>query len=199
MTLTPATIRFDLKCGKGAISEGEKCTKGAAQRVQPKKGKKTRSSSAKKALLIGATIGGAALLGTGLELRSQRKLALRGIKRARASGNAMLVNARKSAKNFNKKYPNNPGVQRESDANIMLAKTVREIVRKKAKQGIDKLKTEVPKSPARRRAAQRSKQRASLERMYLARSAERPPGLDSETSDSIYADGFFLEPGQLAI
>lgn len=29
--------RLDLKCGKGAISEGEKCTKGTAQRVEPKK------------------------------------------------------------------------------------------------------------------------------------------------------------------
>jgi len=33
--MTPASLRLDLKCGKGAISEGEKCTKGAAQRVQP--------------------------------------------------------------------------------------------------------------------------------------------------------------------
>lgn len=30
--------RLDLKCGKGAIPEGKKCTKGAATRVQPKKG-----------------------------------------------------------------------------------------------------------------------------------------------------------------
>ena len=35
MTLTPATLRTDLKCGRGAISEGEKCTKGPAQRVPP--------------------------------------------------------------------------------------------------------------------------------------------------------------------
>ena len=33
MTLTPSTVRCDLKCGKGAISKGEKCTKGAAQEV----------------------------------------------------------------------------------------------------------------------------------------------------------------------
>jgi hypothetical protein len=33
MTLTPASLRFDLKCGKGAISPGEKCTKGAATQV----------------------------------------------------------------------------------------------------------------------------------------------------------------------
>jgi len=32
--------RFDLKCGKGAISEGEKCTKGPATKVKPKKGNK---------------------------------------------------------------------------------------------------------------------------------------------------------------
>lgn len=33
MTLTPATVRTDLKCGRGAISPGEKCTKGKAQAV----------------------------------------------------------------------------------------------------------------------------------------------------------------------
>jgi hypothetical protein len=37
MTLTPASLRLDLKCGKGAISEGEKCTKGNATKVEPKK------------------------------------------------------------------------------------------------------------------------------------------------------------------
>lgn len=37
MTLTPRTIRLDLKCGNGAISPGEKCTKGPAQRVEPER------------------------------------------------------------------------------------------------------------------------------------------------------------------
>jgi len=32
--LTPSTLRLDLKCGKGAISKGEKCTKGATQAVE---------------------------------------------------------------------------------------------------------------------------------------------------------------------
>jgi hypothetical protein len=36
MTLTPSSLRLDLKCGKGAISPGEKCTKGAATTVDPK-------------------------------------------------------------------------------------------------------------------------------------------------------------------
>ena len=33
MTLTPSSIRLDLKCGKGAISKGEKCHKGVATKV----------------------------------------------------------------------------------------------------------------------------------------------------------------------
>lgn len=35
MTLTHTSLRLDLKCGKGAISEGEKCTKGPATKVEP--------------------------------------------------------------------------------------------------------------------------------------------------------------------
>lgn len=31
-----SAARLDLKCGKGSISEGERCTKGAAQKVDPK-------------------------------------------------------------------------------------------------------------------------------------------------------------------
>jgi hypothetical protein len=52
MTLTPATLRTDLKCGKGAISEGEKCTKGAATKRAPRAGAKERFL--KKAGTIGA-------------------------------------------------------------------------------------------------------------------------------------------------
>lgn len=33
MTLTPSTVRQDLKCGKGSISRGEKCNKGSAREV----------------------------------------------------------------------------------------------------------------------------------------------------------------------
>ena len=36
MNLTPSSIRSDLKCGKGSISQGEKCHVGAAQKVDPK-------------------------------------------------------------------------------------------------------------------------------------------------------------------
>jgi hypothetical protein len=50
--MTPASLRLDLKCGKGAISEGEKCTKGAATKRAPSAGKTERFL--KKAGTIGA-------------------------------------------------------------------------------------------------------------------------------------------------
>lgn len=52
MILSPATLRLDLKCGKGSISEGEKCTKGAATKRAPRAGAKERFL--KKAGTIGA-------------------------------------------------------------------------------------------------------------------------------------------------
>ena len=53
-----AAERLDLKCGKGSISEGEKCTKGAAQRVQPQQ----RGGSKVRGLKTAAKIAGAAAL-----------------------------------------------------------------------------------------------------------------------------------------
>lgn len=57
MTLTAANFRSDLKCGKGSISPGEKCSKGPST----------------KALLAGAAI---TALGVGLTLRGSRKAIL---------------------------------------------------------------------------------------------------------------------------
>ena len=60
MALTPSTLRQDLKCGKGSISKGEKCHKGAATTVTPE----NRTATAlRTALLVGgaaAAIGGVA-------------------------------------------------------------------------------------------------------------------------------------------
>ncbi len=44
MTLTPSTLRLDLKCGRGAISEGEKCHVGPATKVQEKSAAKKSES-----------------------------------------------------------------------------------------------------------------------------------------------------------
>ena len=51
MNLTPATIRTDLKCGKGSISEGEKCSKGTATKRAP------RAGATEKLLMRGGTVG----------------------------------------------------------------------------------------------------------------------------------------------
>jgi hypothetical protein len=53
MTLTPSTVRSDLKCGKGSISKGEKCTKGAATAAKP--------NTTIRNIALG--VGGAAVLG----------------------------------------------------------------------------------------------------------------------------------------
>lgn len=73
MTLTPATLRLDLKCGNGAISPGEKCTKGPAIKVQSERSKKTTAKSKKaQRNLRRATIGlGALTLGTGIVIAAR--------------------------------------------------------------------------------------------------------------------------------
>ena len=63
MTLTPATLRLDLKCGKGAISKGEKCTKGAATTVDPKAPGKGKGMGTALKVAAGVALVGAAAYG----------------------------------------------------------------------------------------------------------------------------------------
>jgi hypothetical protein len=161
--------RLDLKCGKGSISEGEKCTKGPAQRVQPKKANKSSNSGAKKALLAGAVIGGAAVLGAGLDIRAARRKAAQGaltqLKQNKRSANTVFTTQLGTIAKANKQSPNNPRLQQASFRAAMQAKGYRDLKRREIKQGLANLKAQVPKSPARRRAARRR-------------------------GDSIYAEGF---------
>lgn len=70
MTLTPSTVRTDLKCGKGSISKGEKCTKGAASKAKPKDNNTIRN--------VALGVGGAALLG-GIALGVSKYRSTKGI------------------------------------------------------------------------------------------------------------------------
>lgn len=70
MTLTPSTVRQDLKCGKGAISKGEKCTKGPATKANPKENNTIRN--------VAVGVGGAALLG-GIALGVSKYRSTKGI------------------------------------------------------------------------------------------------------------------------
>jgi hypothetical protein len=173
-----AAERLDLKCGKGSISEGEKCTKGPAQKVQPKKPTKFRNSGAKKALVAGAVIGGAALLGAGLEVRSQRRTqaqaVLKDLKQTKRNANTVFATQLGVIAEANKRSPNNPRLQQASFRAAMQAKEYRDLKRKAVSEGLSQLKAQVPKSAARRRAARRK-------------------------SDTMYANGFSPEPGSLAL
>lgn len=60
MTLTPALLRLDLKCGNGSISPGEKCTKGTGQGAAKKS---TKVKTAAKVALIAGSVIGAGLAG----------------------------------------------------------------------------------------------------------------------------------------
>jgi hypothetical protein len=63
MTLTPSSLRTDLKCGKGAISKGEKCTKGAATTVDPKAPGKGKGMGTALKVAAGVALVGAAAYG----------------------------------------------------------------------------------------------------------------------------------------
>lgn len=60
MNLTPTTVRADLKCGKGAIRQGQKCTKGPTSSVQRQRPPKQATFAEKGLVALGtaATIGG---------------------------------------------------------------------------------------------------------------------------------------------
>lgn len=70
MTLTPSAVRNDLKCGKGAISKGEKCTKGPATAVEGDK-PQSQASLRDRAVVTGGVVGGAALVGTAILTRKR--------------------------------------------------------------------------------------------------------------------------------
>ena len=58
MTLTPSTVRQDLKCGKGSISKGEKCTKGPATAAKTNNTIRNVAIAAGAAAVVGGAIYG---------------------------------------------------------------------------------------------------------------------------------------------
>jgi len=178
-----STERRDLKCGKGAISEGEKCTKGAAQRVQPNKPSKAKAKARRRAiktaLLTGAAMGaglGALELATYGQMRKKAaQNQLSQLKQAKTSANKTFLSQLETIKRANENSPNNSYLQQASFRAAMQAKGYRDLKRKSVRAGLTQLKAAVPKSAARRRAARRGRR------------------------DSVYAAGFSPENEQLAI
>ena len=140
-----ASKRLDLKCGKGAISEGEKCTKGPATRVQPKK--PTNRGSAGKAIAIGLTAGvvGAALLHKSSRKaiftspRTMQRVAQRGVTEAVHRATARKPSMRLTPKAFEQLRPPSK-TERLSltarSANVKAVKALRRASQAKSKRGV---------------------------------------------------------------
>jgi hypothetical protein len=172
--------RLDLKCGNGAISEGEKCTKGAAQKVDPrakrgsmKGGSKVRGlKTAAKIAAVAALVGGAAYM----QQTARRNMLQRGAtaKPGTPSNTAFLNEVRRTGGN-----------------NETAARARRRQVEKKGATPAQwaEWRKSVPKSGS--TAAEREKFKDFFYKN--TRGARRPK------ADSVYASGFTLDTSSLAI
>jgi hypothetical protein len=178
-----AAERLDLKCGKGSISEGEKCTKGAAQKVQPKQPSKARTIASAVATLGGVALNaGATGYGIGKALTGDLAGAGRAFQVAGAGQALAGVGAR------------GLGLKKESKrllANAALTTGAGTLLREQQTGelagGLRKGRMALQNRRLRRR-------RSSLERAFNKPSARRPPGLDS-----MFAEGFSLDSGSFDI
>ena len=99
MALTPSTVRADLKCGNGSISQGEKCTKGAAQKVQsPGRSTGSRLKTVAKVAGAAALIGGAAYAGAKYGPKAFRNAKAVGLKTKRKMHSSMKEAIREQLK-----------------------------------------------------------------------------------------------------
>jgi len=178
-----AAERLDLKCGKGAISEGEKCTKGAAQKVQPKQPSKARTIASAVATLGGVALNaGATGYGIGKALTGDLAGAGRAFQVAGAGQALTGVGARGlGLKKESKRLLTNAALT--TGAGTLL----REQQTGELAGGLRKGRMALQNRRLRRR-------RSSLERAFNKPSARRPPGLDS-----MFADGFSLDSGSFDI
>lgn len=176
-----SAARLDLKCGKGSISEGEKCTKGTAQKVEPKQYKRGNVAPNAKAAQrlrtagrVAATVGALAPL-AGIASKGGTGL-VAGFGAARtAFAAAGALNTYAKAQQTGSKA-GRARLQKEATAQALNA--------------AGNLASSAAGTVAMGVMARRQRRRSSLERAYRGPSAKR---------DSIYAAGFSPELDQLAI
>lgn len=176
-----SAARLDLKCGKGSISEGEKCTKGAAQKVQPKQYKRGNVAPNAKAAQrlrnagrVAATVGALAPL-AGIASKGGTGL-VAGFGAARtAFAAAGALNTYAKAQETGSKA-GRARLQKEATAQALNA--------------AGNLASSAAGTVAMGVMARRQRRRSSLERAYRGPSAKR---------DSVYAPGFSPDFEQLAL
>ena len=167
--------RLDLKCGKGSISEGEKCTKGPATKAEPpqyKRGTVTPNTKAAQRLRTAANLTAAA----------GALAPLAGLATGGASGMVAGFGAARTA--FTAAGALNTAAKsQETSSAAGRARLKKEATFRAISAGGQAIGSAIG-TASMLRTVRRSKQRASLERMYRAPSAKRPPGLDSESADA---------------
>ena len=151
MALTPATLRADLKCGKGSISEGEKCSKGAVSKAGRTEALKT---AGKVALVAGALAGGALggkmlLQNAANKAQRSNKIKLRNMNMVRQSkwAEVWATNKKVNEAGFFKRG--------KAQANYQGARDRLYETMSLQKQQLARMKRFAPKSEARKRAGRR--------------------------------------------
>jgi len=176
-----AAERLDLKCGNGAISEGEKCTKGQAQKVEPKQYKRGNVEPNKQAaqrLRTAGRVAGAigALAPTAGLLSGNVGGMVAGFGAARTAFKAAgALNTYAKAQETGSKV-GRERLQREA--------------RGQAINAASSVASGAAGTLMMAQLARKQRRRQSLERAYRGPSAKR---------DSVYADGFSPDLAQLAI
>ena len=181
--LDTAEARNDLKCGNGAISEGENCTKGTAQKVQPKQYKggnvapnKKASGRLRTAANVTRAVGAVAPL-VGLASKGPTGLVAGfGVTRTALSTAGALSSYAKA---------------QESGSAVGRARLQRE-AKGAALSAAGTAVSSLAGTLAMRELTRKQSNRQSLENAFRKPSAKRPPGLDS-----MFADGF--APGNFDI
>jgi hypothetical protein len=176
-----AAERLDLKCGKGSISPGEKCTKGAAQKVEPKQYKggnvAPNAKAASRLRTAGRVVGAVGALAPMIGLRS-----------GSASGMVAGFGAARTA--FTAAGALNTAAKAQATGSKVGRARLQKEAKAQALSAGSQLAGGAAGAVAMGVLARRGRRRASLERAYRAPSAKR---------DSVYAAGFTPDMDQLAI
>jgi hypothetical protein len=177
MTLTPSTIRLDLKCGKGAIAPGKKCHKGSAQKVQSPASstKPSRRAHIENAVLkaggnVGTTASALSLAATfSGKPQLANALGQLGSAASLAEGAAMISRGQRTG---------NQGDLIGGSFRVAGSAGLTDLIARKASYAAINGAAGAARSIKRRR---RASQEAGLERAFRGPSAQR---------DSIWAEGF---------
>lgn len=208
--------RLDLKCGKGSISQGEKCTKGAATKANNKQKSGVNWNTVGQVALVAGAIGVSAALGS----RRQRSL--------QASERQMRAETSRDLSRIHSQIQANQRARRQTEANLNARTRQLNLTMRRVRTTTNNMLADLDKRIATRSAGetpfQRRMNRAlttpTLEQVgeiaqnrqafgefmskpdapLFAKSKRRKtPGTIRKRQDSTYATGFTLDPAALSI